>query len=70
MNGNSAIRSIFWAAMIILVTACGRGNGEASRAEPEAGIRATPGATEETLSRYREKGIEPRKARFFREWEE
>ncbi len=66
MNRGRIIRSILIAGALFLAAGC----GEAPRTGPEAELRATPGTAEETLSRYRERGIEPRKARFSREWEE
>lgn len=68
MNKKLSIRSIFWAAALFLPVACGP--GETPRAESAAALRATPAPNGETLQRYREKGIEPRKARFSRQWEE
>ncbi len=69
MSGKIKIRSIILAAVVFLGAGCGRQSGEAPRAEPAAELRATPAAAG-TLSRYREKGIEPRRARFSRELEE
>jgi hypothetical protein len=68
MNGKSTIRSIFWGAGLFLASACGP--REKPRDEPAAVIRPTPTSAAETLNGYREKGIEPRKARFAREWED
>ena len=66
MNRGIIIRSILIAGALFLTAGC----GEAPRTDPETEIRATSGTAEETLSLYRERGIEPRKARFSQEWEE
>lgn len=68
MNGKNKILLVW--AVILLWAGCGGGNGDAVRTEPPAEIRATPDPVAETLNRYREKGIEPRRARFARELEE
>ncbi|MDP8236187.1 MAG: hypothetical protein P9M08_07370 [Candidatus Erginobacter occultus] len=69
MNGNSTIRSIFWGIVLFLAAACGP--REKPGDEPAAVIRPTvPDGAAETLNGYREKGIEPRRARFALEWED
>lgn len=52
--------------MIFLAAACGP--KEKPREEAAAVTRPSPGSDAGTLEIYREKGIEPRRARFSREW--
>ena len=68
MNGNTTIRSIFWGTLLFLAAACGP--REKTGDKPAAFIRPTPPSAAETLNGYREKGIEPRRARFALEWED
>ncbi len=53
-----------------MAAACGGGNGEGPPDEQKVTSRITPAPERETLTRYREKGIEPRRAQFAREVEE
>ncbi len=68
MNRKIKYRSVLWGGLIFLAAACGP--AEKPREEAASLTRATPESAEETLNGYREKGIEPRRARFAREWED
>jgi hypothetical protein len=68
MNRITSFRSILMATAILLAAGCGQ--GESPREEPSAAIRPTPSGAAEKLIHYRQRGIEPRRARFFRECDE
>ena len=69
MNEKFTLQSILLAVTLLLMAACGRQDGETSPREAAALSRPTPAAAGKKLIRYRERGIEPRRAKFARELE-
>ena len=64
-------QSIVIGAVIVfipLLSGCGRSE-EKKTTPPGASARGTPAEKEDVISRYRQKGIKPREARYWRKWD-